>query len=44
MSTYDDFGELEHQVEKGNLFAHTVLTEQIMGNNENESLFSSNSK
>ena len=33
----DDFRELEKQVEKGNRFAHTVLTEQIMRINENES-------
>ncbi len=36
-SESDDFRELENQVEKGNLFAHTVLTEQIMRLNENES-------
>ncbi|HEX3044673.1 MAG TPA: YkgJ family cysteine cluster protein [Bacillota bacterium] len=32
-----DFRELERQVEKGNLFTHTILTEQIMRLNENES-------
>ncbi|MGB3695720.1 MAG: YkgJ family cysteine cluster protein [Spirulinaceae cyanobacterium] len=37
MSLADDYQELEHQVEKGNLFAHTVLTEQILRFNESES-------
>ena len=37
MTISNDFQELEHQVEKGNLFTHTVLTEQIMRMNENES-------
>ncbi|MCX9009871.1 MAG: YkgJ family cysteine cluster protein [Candidatus Methanoperedens sp.] len=37
MSISADFRELEHQIEKGNLFAHTVLTEQIMRINESES-------
>lgn len=32
-----EFTELERQVERGNLFAHTVLTEQIMRVNEAES-------
>ncbi|HEX3045106.1 MAG TPA: hypothetical protein VHY08_10145 [Bacillota bacterium] len=32
-----DFQELERQVEKGHLFTHTILTEQIMRLNENES-------
>ncbi len=36
MSVSVDFRELEHQVERGNLFAHTVLTDQIMRINENE--------
>lgn len=31
-----DFRELESQVERGNLFAHTALTDQIMRINENE--------
>jgi Fe-S-cluster containining protein len=33
----EDFRELARQVEKGNLFTHTILTEQIMRLNENES-------
>lgn len=37
ISISDDFRELENQVEKGNLFDHTVLTEPILRINENES-------
>jgi len=34
----DDIRELERQVERGNLFAHTVLTEQSVRANESEAI------
>ena len=38
MAERDRTRELERQVERGNLFAHTVLTEQAVRANENEAI------
>ena len=38
MSSPDDLRALERQVERGNRFAHTALSEQAMRTNENEAI------
>ena len=38
MSSPDDLQALERQVERGNRFAHTALSEQAMRTNENEAI------
>ena len=38
MSSSDELRALERQVERGNLFAHTALSEQAMRTNENEAI------